>query len=170
MKSPIKIAVIVDLGVNMKDCLLGLQYLEEMEAQDKLKMVGFYKNNVRYNMTDVQRDIHYLLQRVDVLIIDDKLALFCDYYLRYDLRNSYIKIVDVFGDSISQAITEASGANILFVPNLTPETEEFLQVCKYVAENELPRVEIVDREDQRHSAMLSLKQAIAEAEAEVKKA
>jgi len=123
-----KIGIMIGSDSDLLQCLDGLRFLKEMEAQGMAKVHAVITNSIHRNTkkvlmnleTDTREKEIEPLDRVDIWIIGagcaNHLTGTVDAYLRYQMQNSRVPVIGVAFENKDPEKTLAAILSILHVP------------------------------------------------------
>lgn len=175
-----KIAVIVGSESDLKQCLVGLDYLQKMEELDCAEVVGVYVSSIHRNTGLTHQLLRTLVKdNVEVVITGagwaNHLSGCCDAWLRYTMRTVDLVVVGVAFEDMDNNIrrTQAAILSISEVPqtqviykneageNFVGE-KGFRDACDFAVNGTLPVISLPDTKKIRN---FSLQEAITFANA-----
>lgn len=160
-----KIAVIIGSESDLKQCLTGLKFLQDLTLAPKnspetkgglVEIAGVYIRSQHRNTLETQKLIEKMLtDRVDVIITGagwaNHLSGCTDAYLRYTLKTENIKVIGVAFEDINEprhtqaallSISEVPGTQVIFKDGDGEfiGSAGFLRACRFAALVRLPTI------------------------------
>jgi len=165
-----KIAVIVGSESDLKQCLVGLKYLQKMGELEYAEVVGVYVSSIHRNTGLTHQLLRNLVNaNVEVVITGagwaNHLSGCCDAWLRYTMRTIKLVVVGVAFEDMDNKHTQAAILSISEVPktqvvykNKDGQNfvggEGFRDACDFAVHGTLPVINLPDIKKTRDFSLL----------------
>lgn len=137
-----KIAIMIGSDSDLKQCLKGFIYLEEMVEAGSIEVVEVITNSIYRNTEDVLRNLVLLTGQIDCLIVGagkaNHLTGTCDQYYRNALKDDKIPVIGVafegktWEETLAAilSIEQVPGTQVIFDRELHVGEAGFLYACQ----------------------------------------